>query len=624
MVKGDAHRTHIQVDVRDAFVSMPIGEEVYTPFPSNLCAEEMQMKCVGSVGSVGVGGVGSVGVGVAANAADADLCAEEMQTTLPGDLYDGSAVFVHHGFEDHNPATCSRAPRDSSSRLIAPNGGAVQPSGNAAQLTSSRERREQQTPAPVASDNKAEVDVSKAMDLTQASGASPSQHSPPFVIPSIPLPADDDFTLRDRRPRGTGGPVKRNRNLRPSSEALGRALRPGPSGAVCVSEAHPSSLIPPADDEVSQDVASAPVGIVTRSPAGKVDRITPEGALGEAPLSGPSGTALRSEAHSSSLALPSNSDPRLESETVVLALTTAGDTIAQTPLASQPDQLQQLFPNSQAIALCDNGATINCSRDRLGAIAGTFDKTAAGLVSVGDTASKLLSHGTDLCALELVGLDGCSVDVLRKVHYTPKALVEVIIAETVEVLHHKSTIVFSPAGRTISFADNNELTMALSPNGLGWLGVRSITDPQRIQCLLNLNSTGAPAPSIKKTQASTDLLGLARWSKFGLLRMMHMIFNRTMCFVGLICANSFQFIHKGFVRWLWHPVSYATLAAPHGPGLLMAAAAMTVLQSVLHAQQQRHVAQEAVTVKQNIKMTEADTTDHEGCEAPQIMVDMAS
>ena len=260
----------------------------------------------------------------------------------------------------------------------------------------------------------------------------------------------------------------------------------------------------------------------------------------------------------------------------------------------------------------------------MGAIPGTFDETAAGLVSVGDTASKLLSHGTDLCALELVGLGGCSVDVLRKVHYTPKALVEVIIAETVEVLHHKSTIVFSPAGRTISFADNNELTMALSPNGLGWLGVRSITDPQRIQCLLNLNSTGAPAPSIKKTQASTGLLGPARWSGFELLRMMHMVFDRTMCFVGLICANSFQFIHKGFVRWLWHPVSYATLAAPHGPGLLMAAAAMTVLQSVLHAQQQRHVAQDAITMKQKIKMTEADTTDHEGCEAPQIMVDMAS
>ena len=246
----------------------------------------------------------------------------------------------------------------------------MQPSSDTAELAGSRERRGQQEPTPVASDNKAEVDVSKAMDLTQtqailpstqAPGASPSQHSPPFVIPSVSLPADDDFTLRDRRPRGTGGPVKRNRNLRPSSEALGRALRPGPSGAVCVSEAHSSSLIPPADDEVSQDVASAPVGIVTRSPAGKVDRITPVGALGEAPLSGPSGTALRSEAHSSSLALPSNSDPRLESETVVLALTTAGDTIAQAPPASQPGQLQQLLPNSQAIALCDDGATINCS-----------------------------------------------------------------------------------------------------------------------------------------------------------------------------------------------------------------------------------------------------------------------
>ena len=196
---------------------------------------------------------------------------------------------------------------------MAPIDGTVQPSRDTAKLTGSRERREQREPAPVASDNKAEADVSKAMDLTQtqASEASPLQHNPPLVIPSIPLPADDDFTLRDRRPRGTGGPVKRNRNLRPSSEALGRALRPGPSGAVCVSEAHPSSLIPPADDEVSQNVASAPVGIVTRSPAGKVDRITPEGALGEAPLSGPSGTALRSEAHSSSLELPSNSTLRL-------------------------------------------------------------------------------------------------------------------------------------------------------------------------------------------------------------------------------------------------------------------------------------------------------------------------
>ena len=230
---------------------------------------------------------------------------------------------------------------------------------------------------------------------------------------------------------------------------------------------------------------------MTRSPAGKVDRITPKGALGEAPLSGPSGTALRSEAHSSSLTLPSNSTPRLESGTVVLAMTTASNASAQAPPASQSGQLQQLLPNSQAIALCDDGATINCSRNRLGAIAGTFDETAAGLVSVGDTASKLLSHGTDLCALELVGLGGRSVDVLRKTHYTPGAMVDVIIAETVEVLNHGSTIVFSPAGRTISFADNSKLTMALSPNGLGWLGVRSITDPQRIQCLLNLRTLPA-------------------------------------------------------------------------------------------------------------------------------------
>ena len=206
--------------------------------------------------------------------------------------------------------------------------------------------------------------------------------------------------------------------------------------------------------------------------------------------------------------------------------------------------MQQLLPGCQAIALCDDGATINCSRNRLGAIAGTFDETAAGLVSVGDTASKLLSHGTDLCALELVGLGGRSVDVLRKTHYTPGAMVDVIIAETVEVLNHGSTIVFSPAGRTISFADNNELTMALSPNGLGWLGVRSIADPQRIQRLLNLRSSGATVASIQKTPIGVGLSRPARWSGLELLRLMHVVFDHTTCLVGLLCANSFRLIHR--------------------------------------------------------------------------------
>ena len=67
---------------------------------------------------------------------------------------------------------------------MAPISGAVQPSSDTAELAGSRERRGQQEPTPVASDNKAEVDVSKAMDLAQAQAALPASVTKDGVDPA--------------------------------------------------------------------------------------------------------------------------------------------------------------------------------------------------------------------------------------------------------------------------------------------------------------------------------------------------------------------------------------------------------------------------------------------------------
>ena len=94
-----------------------------------------------------------------------------------------------------------------------------------------------------------------------------------------------------------------------------------------------------------------------------------------------------------------------------------------------------------------------------------------------------------------------------------------------EALGHGSTIVFSPEGRTITFENAHKLTMALTPNGLGWLGVRAITNPKRIARLLQMHKNGQIVASIQKSPLGVGLPRPAKWTGLELLRLMHVVFG---------------------------------------------------------------------------------------------------
>ena len=135
-------------------------------------------------------------------------------------------------------------------------------------------------------------------------------------------------------------------------------------------------------------------------------------------------------------------------------------------------------------ALCDDGATVDCSKTDLGRIHGTFTKNESEL-SIGESSATLVSHGMWYHALTSIAADGTEEDGLFHMMDTPSGIAT-IFSEVAEVNTRRTNIVWAPdAPRTYHTADGAVMPLSMSNNGLGWLGIRAITDANRIRSLLN-------------------------------------------------------------------------------------------------------------------------------------------
>ena len=138
-------------------------------------------------------------------------------------------------------------------------------------------------------------------------------------------------------------------------------------------------------------------------------------------------------------------------------------------------------------ALCDDGASVSCNKFNIGALPGTFIKDDTDPLAVGDEDSVLDCLGSYLCAITLVDARGVEYDMLRRLYYTPTAIADVILSETVEVFSHDAEFHFTNRGRSM-LTDSSQLRMGFSPNGLGWFGVKPVP-PSRLKALLSTASS---------------------------------------------------------------------------------------------------------------------------------------
>ena len=144
-------------------------------------------------------------------------------------------------------------------------------------------------------------------------------------------------------------------------------------------------------------------------------------------------------------------------------------------------------------ALCDDGATVDCSKTALGRIPGTFIENESEL-SIGESSATLVSRGTWLHALTRIAADGTEEDCLCRMMDTPTGIAT-IFSEVTEVNLRRTNIIWAPdAPRTYHTSGGAVLPLCMSNNGLGWLGIRAIADMDRIRSLLNNAGAGIITP----------------------------------------------------------------------------------------------------------------------------------
>ena len=90
------------------------------------------------------------------------------------------------------------------------------------------------------------------------------------------------------------------------------------------------------------------------------------------------------------------------------------------------------------VALCDDGATVDCSKTALGRVPGTFTENESEL-SIGESTATLVSHGTWCHALTRIAADGTEEDGLYRMMDTPTGIAT-IFSEVAEVKMHDALI----------------------------------------------------------------------------------------------------------------------------------------------------------------------------------------
>ena len=136
-------------------------------------------------------------------------------------------------------------------------------------------------------------------------------------------------------------------------------------------------------------------------------------------------------------------------------------------------------------ALTDNGATTSCTNKPLGILRGTF-KPKEGMLGIGDANAGLQTHGTNLHALTIISLKTRDeYDCVRCMQDTPTSLA-MILAEPVEVYTHGTAVSWNATyGRVWHMENGVDIQLDMSPNGLGWVMVKPLTDPERIRNVLS-------------------------------------------------------------------------------------------------------------------------------------------
>ena len=122
----------------------------------------------------------------------------------------------------------------------------------------------------------------------------------------------------------------------------------------------------------------------------------------------------------------------------------------------------------------------------VGKLEGTFKRDNVNL-QVGTSEASLASYGSNHHAVTLVDVNGNEHDSLRRMHDTPNAVCD-ILSECVEKRAGTEITASTAKGHIWVKADGTVLKLHTTPNLLGWLRIKPITDPDRLQQLLDANS----------------------------------------------------------------------------------------------------------------------------------------
>ena len=139
---------------------------------------------------------------------------------------------------------------------------------------------------------------------------------------------------------------------------------------------------------------------------------------------------------------------------------------------------------SQRTALLDSGATIECCKDSMGAVPGTFESGSNGSLSVADESSSLVSLGADVRALCRTDSLGQQQDFAALMHQTPKIIVDVL-AEGIECNIRNTRIEWCPQQpKVLHTASGLSLFVSMTKSALCMITISPLTGKQRLAALI--------------------------------------------------------------------------------------------------------------------------------------------
>ena len=129
--------------------------------------------------------------------------------------------------------------------------------------------------------------------------------------------------------------------------------------------------------------------------------------------------------------------------------------------------IAQVMSGSGELALCDNGATVNCDKHGVGVVTGTEQALSGQGLVIGDENATLHANVTRLHALCIVDKNGVEVHRLIRMYSTPTSI-STILSESEEVNDRSTNITWDSAhGRAWHLSEGTSLHLTMTANGLG-------------------------------------------------------------------------------------------------------------------------------------------------------------